>query len=230
MKRLIGLALLLLSWSAIIFHSISLNCNESKTRFTSQPFDKNGAPSSSTKLYETTISSSIATTKPSYLQWNTTQPNLPNNWSFKRPRFCKNITSFQYKPTIHDKQKIIIHYHMQHNAGTYLWGLARKFVPCALRACWQHSKHCMISYKEEIEADNIRANYKKYGIQCVSYEMMLPPTFPLPFVSEEAREGLFFTTIVRDPFKVSSIAVYNVFYCATLNIFIDIEVFISHFI
>ena len=180
-----------------------MKCNESKTKtkFT------DGAPSSSTKLYETTISSSIVTTKPSYLQWNTTQPNLPNNWSFKRPRFCKNITSFKYNPTIHDKQKIIIHYHMQHNAGTYLWGLARQFVPCALRACWQHSKHCMISYKEEIEADNIRANYKKFGIQYVSYEMMLPPHFPLPFVSENAREGLFFTTIVRDPFKVSSIAV-----------------------
>ena len=171
-----------------------------KTKFT------DGAPSSSTKLYETIISSSIATTKPSYLQWNTTQPNLPTNWSFKRPRFCKDITSFQYNPTIHDEQKIIVHYHMQHNAGTYLWGLARQFSPCALRACWQHSKHCMVSYKEEIEADNIRANYKKYGIQYVSYEMMLPPHFPLPFVSEKAREGLFFTTIVRDPFKVRGIA------------------------
>jgi len=203
MKRLIGLVFLLVSWSAIIFHSINLKCNESKTKFTSQPLFEDGAPSSSTK-YKTTISSSIATTKPSYLQWNTTQPNLPNNWSFKRPRFCKNITSFQYKPTIHDKQKIIIHYHMQHNAGTYLWGLARQFVPCALRACWQHSKHCMISYKEETEADNIRANYKKFGMQYVSYEMMLPPHFPMPFISEDARENLFFTTIVRDPFKVSS--------------------------
>ncbi len=35
----------------------------------------------------------------------------------------------------------------------------------------------------------------------MSYENMLPPRFPLPFVSEEAREGLFFTTIMRDPMK-----------------------------
>jgi len=56
----------------------------------------------------------------------------------------------------------------------------------------------------EVEADNIRANYKNYGLQYISYELQLPPHFPLPFVSETAREGLFFTTIVRDPFKVSS--------------------------
>ena len=202
-----------------------MKCNESKTKFT------DGAPTSSTK-YETTISSSIVSTKPSYLQWNTTQPNLPTNWSFKRPRFCKNITSFQYNSTIHDKQKIIVHYHMQHNAGTYLWGLARQFAPCALRACWQHSKHCMISYKEEIEADNIRANYKKYGIQYVSYEMMLPPHFPMPFVSEKAREGLFFTTIVRDPFKVSSIAVLYCVYvykiCSYLICIFSLHMYIAN--
>jgi len=133
MKRLIGLVFLLVSWSAIIFHSINLKCNESKTKFTSQPLFEDGAPSSSTK-YKTTISSSIATTKPSYLQWNTTQPNLPNNWSFKRPRFCKNITSFQYKPTIHDKQKIIIHYHMQHNAGNISMGISKTICTMCIKS------------------------------------------------------------------------------------------------
>ena len=54
----------------------------------------------------------------------------------------------------------------------------------------------------EVEADNIRANYRNYGLQYISYELQLPPHFPLPFVSETARKGLFFTTIVRDPFRV----------------------------
>ena len=39
------------------------------------------------------------------------------------------------------------------------------------------------------------------GVQYVSYETVLPPRFPLPFVSKSAREGLFFTTIMRDPMK-----------------------------
>ena len=116
---------------------------------------------------------------------------------------------------------------MQHNAGTYLWGLARQFAPCALRACWQHSKHCMISYKEEIEADNIRANYKKFGIQYVSYEMMLPPHFPMPFVSEETRENLFFTTIVRDPFKVRGIAVLVYMFIRSVYLMMQSSNFIS---
>ena len=50
-----------------------------------------------------------------------------------------------------------------------------------------------------MEAENIRNNYYQHGVQYVSYETMLPPRFPLPFVSESAREGLFFTTILRDP-------------------------------
>ena len=58
----------------------------------------------------------------------------------------------------------------------------------------------MVSYNEEVEAQNLRDNYRDHGVQYVSYEMMLPPKFPLPFVSDTAREGLFFTTIVRDPF------------------------------
>lgn len=61
----------------------------------------------------------------------------------------------------------------------------------------------------EVEADNIRANYKNYGLQYISYELQLPPHFPLPFVSETARKGLFFTTIVRDPFRVSQLSIYS---------------------
>lgn len=89
----------------------------------------------------------------------------------------------------------------QHNAGTSFYSAVKSFVPCATRCCYQTSKHCMVSYNEQTEADNIRNNYEKHGVQYVSYELMLPPRFSLPFVSEEARQGLYFTTIVRDPFK-----------------------------
>lgn len=74
-------------------------------------------------------------------------------------------------------------------------------MPCATRACWQTSKHCLVSYNERIEAENLRYNYKQHGVQYVSYELMLPPKFSLPFVSKAARQGLYFTTIVRDPFR-----------------------------
>ena len=147
--------------------------------------------------------------EPSYLKWDVAPVNVPSDWSYQNPKSCKaNITDFAktsthlYDPT---NQKIIVHYHMQHNAGTSFYNLANKFTPCATRACFQESKHCFVSMNQEVEATNIRNNYKEYGIQYVSYEVMLPPRFPLPFVSESAREGLFFTTIVRDPFKVSYI-------------------------
>eukprot|EP00579_Thalassiosira_antarctica_P006132 CAMPEP_0201891244 /NCGR_PEP_ID=MMETSP0902-20130614/33969_1 /ASSEMBLY_ACC=CAM_ASM_000551 /TAXON_ID=420261 /ORGANISM="Thalassiosira antarctica, Strain CCMP982" /LENGTH=448 /DNA_ID=CAMNT_0048422363 /DNA_START=18 /DNA_END=1364 /DNA_ORIENTATION=+ len=138
---------------------------------------------------------------PSYLQWDASPPEVPKDWSFQTPRSCENITNFDSNGQQHGEQKIIVHFHMQHNAGTSFYSFARRFAPCATRACWQDSKHCLVSYNEEVEAENIRQNYKKYGVQYVSYEMMLPPHFPLPFVSETARRGLFFTTIVRDPFK-----------------------------
>ena len=159
---------------------------------------------------------------PSYLnwQWDNSQEVAPQNWTFQTTKslFCnktvdninsqsgRNFTAslpsnFQYNPTEHDAPKIIIHYHMQHNAGTTYFDWVKDYSPCALRSCWQSAKHCMISMNEEVEADNIRNNYRKYGVQYVSYEVMLPPRFPMPFVSDTAREGLFFTTIVRDPFN-----------------------------
>jgi hypothetical protein len=136
---------------------------------------------------------------PSYLQWDVPSLEVPVDWSFKMPKYCKNSTNFRPDP----KRKIIVHFHMQHNAGTEFWMFARRFTPCATRACWQDSKHCMVSYNEEVEAENIRQNYINHGVQYVSYELMLPPHFPLPFVSEKARRGIFFTTIVRNPFKVN---------------------------
>ena len=141
---------------------------------------------------------------PSYLQWDASKVQEPEDWKFQVTQSLKcNKTntnvSQEYDPT----QKIIVHYHMQHNAGTEFFYFAKEYTPCATRACWQDAKHCMISNNEEKEAENLRQNYKRYGVQYVSYEMMLPPRFPLPFVSETARKGLFFTTIVRDPFKVS---------------------------
>jgi hypothetical protein len=143
-----------------------------------------------------------ATVLPSHLRWNASPVEVPTDWSFKTPKHCDNSTYIESDGQYGEKQKIIVHYHMQHNAGTNFWAFAKKFAPCATRACWQDSKHCLTSYNEEREADNIRQNYKMHGVQYVSYEIMLPPRFPLPFVSESARRGLFFTTIVRDPFKV----------------------------
>ncbi|KAL7542527.1 hypothetical protein ACHAWF_008813, partial [Thalassiosira exigua] len=134
---------------------------------------------------------------PSYLKWDASPANVPPDWSFVTPSGCPNTTQFR----VLGDQKIIVHYHMQHNAGTAFCSSVRRFVPCATRACHQMSKHCMVSNNEEVEADNIRRNYEEHGVQYVSYEMMLPPRFPLPFVSDTARRNLYFTTIVRDPFK-----------------------------
>eukprot|EP00986_Skeletonema_menzelii_P003911 scaffold1276_cov152-Skeletonema_menzelii.AAC.2 len=146
--------------------------------------------------------------QPSYLNWQDTSPEVPSNWSFVNPQYCLSCDSchqkwLQIAPTSmkNTTQKIIVHYHMQHNAGTNFFALAHAYTPCATRACWQIHKHCLISYNEEVEAENIRRNYYQHGVQYVSYENMLPPRFPLPFVSESAREGLFFTTIMRDPMK-----------------------------
>mmetsp|Transcript_6658 Transcript_6658/g.11219 ORF Transcript_6658/g.11219 Transcript_6658/m.11219 type:complete len:460 (-) Transcript_6658:93-1472(-) len=146
---------------------------------------------------------------PSYLKWqDTPPPETPSNWTFIKPQYCNMCDTCHQKwlqsaPTSmkNTTEKIIVHYHLQHNAGTNFFALAHAFTPCATRACWQIHKHCLISYNEQVEADNIRDNYYQHGVQYVSYENMLPPRFPLPFVSESAREGLFFTTIMRDPMK-----------------------------
>lgn len=141
--------------------------------------------------------------EPSYLHWDpSTPPAVPAGWKFGRPRFCKEVHRFRYNETLHGNQTVIVHYHMQHSAGTMLWGMARPFVPCALRSCWQTRRHCLVSYDEDVEAGILRENFRRYGVQYHSYEVMLPPRFPLPFVGERARRGLFFTTTVRDPFQV----------------------------
>ena len=167
-------------------------------------YDESIELSSDTKEVAIPISSDGEYT-PSYLQWDAAIPKQPKDWSFNTPKGCKNITNFDGSPehTRREEQKVIVHYHLQHNAGTEFYAFVRQFVPCATRACWQDAKHCMVSYNEEVEANNIRQNYREYGVQYVSYEMMLPPRFPLPYVSKTAREGLYFTTIVRDPFSVS---------------------------
>ena len=134
----------------------------------------------------------------SYLAWGASPVSVPEDWMFRTPANCRNITDHSH---VRNNQKIILHYHMQHNAGTNFYSFAKRFATCATRACWQTSKHCLVSYNEEVEAQNLRDNYREHGVQYVSYEMMLPPRFPLPFVSDSAREGLFFTTIVRDPFS-----------------------------
>ncbi len=138
--------------------------------------------------------------QPSYLNWQDTPPDIPSNWSFTKPQYCNNQNNVP-SSIQNTTQKIIVHYHMQHNAGTNFFALAHQFTPCATRACWQIHKHCLVSYNEHVEAKNIRSNFYQHGVQYVSYENMLPPRFPLPFVSDTAREGLFFTTILRDPMK-----------------------------
>ncbi len=136
---------------------------------------------------------------PPYLDhiWSTKKPKIPSNWTYIPPKFTTPPpNNFSPDPT----NKIIVHYHMQHNAGTNFYKIANQFT-IATRACWQTSKHCMISYNEQVEANNLRNNYQQHGVQYVSYEFLLHPRFPLPFVSASARQGLFFTTILRNPFK-----------------------------
>jgi hypothetical protein len=151
-------------------------------------------------------------TTASYMEWHDKPPKIPTNWSYSAPEWCtptkncescyqKWLQNAPYTSMNNTTEKIIVHYHIQHNAGTNFFALAHTFTPCATRACWQTSKHCLVSYNEEVEANNIRSNYYQHGVQYVSYENMLPPRFPMPFVSESAREGLFFTTILRDPMK-----------------------------
>jgi hypothetical protein len=189
-------------------------------------------------VLETTATSSEMTVsgdkkysfEPSFLQWDATPVEIPEDWKFVTPKYCRNDTIKEFVDGVEKYGKIIVHYHLQvriqsaefccwygykliqcillkpntflkHNAGTEFYRAIKAFVPCATRACWQISKHCMVSYDERTEAENLRINYRQSGVQYVSYETMLPPKFPLPFVSEEAREGFFFTTIVRDPFR-----------------------------
>ncbi len=44
----------------------------------------------------------------------------PQDWSFQMPKFCNTNTTNNFHYTSHSQQKIIVHYHMQHNAGTEL--------------------------------------------------------------------------------------------------------------
>ncbi|KAL7462305.1 hypothetical protein ACHAXS_002731 [Conticribra weissflogii] len=140
---------------------------------------------------------------PSFLEWNEAPVVIPPDWKFRTPESCLDRKRFDSASAANRNNKIIVHYHMQHNAGTsfYEWANEHFTDECATQCCYQKWKHCMVSFNEEIEAENIRNNYENHGVQYVSYELMLPPRFPLPFVGERAREGLFFTTIVRDPFK-----------------------------
>ena len=146
---------------------------------------------------------SVNSLTPSYLKWDLSTVEPPDEWAWQNTKsiFCNNnnTNSKPYDP----EQKIIVHMHLQHNAGTEFFFMGEEYSPCATRACWQEAKHCAVSMNEEIEAENLRENYRRYGVQYVSYEFMLPPRFPLPFVSKTARNGLYFTTIIRDPFKVS---------------------------
>ena len=172
--------------------------------------DGTGAPHPEKTIVNTNSSISIDGKQPSYLKWNDGPPKIKPNWSYSTPQYCtpeqrgcetcyQNWAKNKPSSMKNSTEKIIVHYHLQHNAGTNFFALVHNFTPCATRACWQSAKHCLVSYNQDVEADNVRNNYFQYGTQYVSYETMLPPRFPLPFVSESAREGLFFTTIMRNP-------------------------------
>ena len=85
---------------------------------------------------------------PSYLHWKLPSPK-PENYQVNvntQSVNCKNNnTTKQYTDT---NQKIIVHFHMQHNAGTEFYAFAKGYTPCATRACWQEAKHCIVSYNE----------------------------------------------------------------------------------
>ena len=83
---------------------------------------------------------------PSYLHWKLPSPE-PENWQVNvntQSVNCKNTTKQYTDPN----QKIIIHFHMQHNAGTEFYAFAKGYTPCATRACWQEAKQCIVSYNE----------------------------------------------------------------------------------
>ncbi|KAL7466401.1 hypothetical protein ACHAXS_006697 [Conticribra weissflogii] len=142
--------------------------------------------------------------EPTFLDWHESPVEIPADWQFHTPKYCKNYTGhFNSTDAPNRSNKIIVHYHLQHNAGTSFYEMARDHLTdeCATRCCHQKWKHCVVSFNETVEAENIRHNYEYHGVQYVSYELMLPPRFPMPFVSEGARQGLYFTTIVRDPLQ-----------------------------
>ena len=83
---------------------------------------------------------------PSYLHWKLPSPK-PENWQVNvntQSVNCKNTTKQYTDPN----QKIIVHFHMQHNAGTEFYAFAKGYTPCATRACWQEAKQCIVSYNE----------------------------------------------------------------------------------
>ena len=75
--------------------------------------------------------------------------------------------------------------------------IAKNNEECLTIACRQSGGECAVSHNEQVEASNIKAVNFGY-IPC---GMRLPKAFSLPFVSESAREGLFFTTIMKGPLK-----------------------------
>ena len=87
---------------------------------------------------------------PSYLYWKLPSPK-PENWQINvntQSVNCKNNNSNTTKQYTDPNQKIIVHFHMQHNAGTEFYAFAKGYTPCATRACWQEAKHCIVSYNE----------------------------------------------------------------------------------
>jgi len=85
---------------------------------------------------------------PSYLHWKLPSPK-PENWQVNvntQSVNCKNNNATKQYTDL--DQKIIVHFHMQHNAGTEFYAFVKGYTPCATRACWQEAKQCIVSYNE----------------------------------------------------------------------------------
>ena len=109
---------------------------------------------------------------------------------------CAGMKHITRENTPQRNMPIIVHYHIQHMAGTALYNRAHRNHECATRICRQSLKQCMVSYNETVEAQAIKAT----GFTFLPYEALLRPMFSLPFVDKELRRDFIFTTIMRNPF------------------------------
>lgn len=105
--------------------------------------------------------------------------------------------------------RVLIHYHIQHHAGTSMWRTALSNGDCGMPACGQRwpaqQSECLSSLSEQYEATNILRNNHSF----VSIEMMLPPQYPLPFTDPDVRKNFLFTTIMRNPMDRMLSALHN---------------------
>eukprot|EP00929_Paragymnodinium_shiwhaense_P077990 TRINITY_DN40322_c0_g1_i1.p1 TRINITY_DN40322_c0_g1~~TRINITY_DN40322_c0_g1_i1.p1 ORF type:complete len:453 (+),score=67.41 TRINITY_DN40322_c0_g1_i1:118-1476(+) len=124
--------------------------------------------------------------------WLPNPPKLMHPGPFE-PEPCTDGKRDSRKTLSAGTGRVHIHYHIQHHAGTMMWDCAMYADECGPRACLRRSQECFFSLSEEVEAQKVLER----GYTYISYEMMLPPRFPMPFVGH--RDKFFFTVIMRHP-------------------------------